>query len=90
MRPIWSYRGPNPLSRFLESQAWDRHIEQVKVEIARETGHDLKPNPHAKIGDRRQLRGIPVAGAATGTMHDTDPLAALLRKEGDADRRRDR
>lgn len=32
-------------------------------------------------GDRRRLRGIPVAGGATGTSPGTDPLAALLAKE---------
>lgn len=90
MRPIWSPRISNPLSKFLWQREWDSHIEQVKVEIARDTGHDLKPNPHAKIGDRRQLRGIPVAGAASGTMADTDPLHTILRREAQAERRRDR
>lgn len=32
-------------------------------------------------GDRRRLRGIPVAGGACGTSPGTDPLAELLRRE---------
>ena len=30
-------------------------------------------------GDRRRLRGIPVAGGACGTSPGTDPLAQVLR-----------
>jgi len=92
VRPIWSPRanGHNPLSRFLWQRAWDAHIEQVKVEIARDTGQDLRPHSPGKIGDRRQLRGIPVAGAASGTIDDTQPEQTLIRREARRERDRER
>ena len=41
------------------------------------TSKHYSPTP----ADRRRLRGIPVAGAATGTTPGTDPLRVLLNKE---------
>lgn len=52
----------------------ERSINDPSSEI---TVHSKATAP----GDRRKLRGIPVAGGACGTSPGTDPLAALIAKE---------
>lgn len=57
-----------------DAQAVDRAIaESVQPETA----------PRATLpGDRRRLRGIPVAGGACGTSPGTDPYYATERRMG--------
>lgn len=92
MRPIWSPRDvSNPLSRFLWQRAWDAHAEQVKVEIARDTGNDIPVSKRHAAGDAKSLRGIPVAavkGGLGGVADGTQPEAELIRKEARQRRRR--
>lgn len=57
------------------------HHDQKVARIVQEAGPVEQPATvhHATLpGDRRRLRGIPVAGGACGTSPGTDPLQALL------------
>lgn len=65
-------------------RAWDAHAEQIKVDIARETGNDIPVTKRHAAGDAKSLRGIPVAavkGGFGGVSAGTQPEAALIRKE---------
>ena len=68
------------LPRFYRSQQarLDRRAvdKAVAESIPLETQQVARSTPY---GDRRRLRGIPVAGGACGTSPGTDPLAAVLR-----------
>lgn len=57
-----------------DAQAVDKAVrESINPETA----------PRATLpGDRRRLRGIPVAGGACGTSPGTDPYYALERRMG--------
>lgn len=38
-------------------------------------------------GDRRRLRGVPVVGGVSGTSPGSDPVAEVLRRESERERR---
>lgn len=50
------------------------------IEHAVKVEKPIQIEPSSPAG-RRLLRGVPVAGAASGTSPGTDPLFALLEKE---------
>lgn len=67
-----------------------QHDARKLNRILNETTTDTNTDKHHRStapGDRRKLRGIPVAGGASGTSPGTDPLQALLDKEHHAVRR---
>lgn len=69
------------LPRFTDTRLQD---EAKLARILLETGEPAPPPTAQRAtlpGDTRRLRGIPVAGGATGTSPGTDPLAALLTKQ---------
>jgi hypothetical protein len=59
--------------------------DQRKIgRIILEVGGEAPPATTSTVtlpGDKRRLRGIPVAGGACGTSPETDPVAVLLAKE---------
>jgi hypothetical protein len=63
------------------------------MEISREAGVDLPQTRKRAAGDPKSLRGVPVTGVPGGmggTMSDTQPERALIRRETQAERRNDR
>lgn len=56
-----------------------RKLDRIIGESTNDTNTDQKHRATAP-GDRRKLRGIPVAGGACGTSPGTDPLAELIRR----------
>lgn len=69
------------LGRFYRSQ--QARIDAAKIDRIIAEAVDAVPETVAKAtlpGDKRRLRGIPVAGGACGTSPDTDPYFALERK----------
>ena len=71
------------LPRFYRQQLASQDAANI-TRILNEAGANTNPEPtvtRATLpGDKRRLRGIPVAGVC-GTSPGTDPLAELLRKE---------
>ena len=72
-----------PLPRYnrIEQQRAD---QQKLARILKDATPDTSTHKHTRAtlpGDKRRLRGIPIAGATTGTSPGTDPLAALLAKQ---------
>lgn len=65
------------LPRFFHDE---RERQRKIAKVVLESGGEVKITSKATAGgDRRQLRGIPVLGAAGGTMTGTDPAQAVLR-----------
>lgn len=76
-----SYRGPL-LPRFHRRQLAAQDAATVDRAIAESIPRQPDTVARATLpGDKRRLRGIPVAGGACGTSPGTDPLAAALRNE---------
>ena len=73
-----------PLPRFhRHTQAVQDHAKIGRILL--ETGGTAEAPPTLQRatlpGDRRRLRGIPVAGGACGTSPGTDPCGALIAKQ---------
>jgi hypothetical protein len=69
------------LPRFYRSQQTREANAAVDKVIAESIPEQTQTVARATLpGDRRRLRGIPVAGGACGTSPGTDPLGALLRR----------
>lgn len=68
------------LPRFHRRQLAAQDAATVNRAVAESTQPSTAPNATLP-GDKRRLRGIPVAGGACGTSPGTDPLAALLRTQ---------
>lgn len=66
--------------RHQEAAADTHHITHLIADSTPDTTTPATVHQATLPGDRRRLRGIPVAGGATGTSPGTDPLAELLRK----------
>lgn len=65
------------LPRFFHDE---RKRQQKIARVVLESGGEVKVTARASTGgDKRQLRGIPVLGAAGGTMQGTQPEQAVLR-----------
>ena len=68
------------LPRFYRSQQARIDRQAVDKAVAESIPLETPTVARATLpGDRRRLRGIPVAGGACGTSPGTDPLAAVLR-----------
>lgn len=74
---------PRILARFHRAQEAEEDRRKLAAIIMESGGAELPPTTSTVTlpGDKRRLRGIPVAGGACGTSPDTDPVAALLHKE---------
>lgn len=65
----------------------DKSNAEKLAELAREQDQPLPSVSQTAAGDSRKLRGIPVMAPGVGsTIAGTDPLAALLAKERNAER----
>lgn len=74
---------PDLLPRYYRRQQ-EIEDERKVAQIILETGGDVPPKlvNGAAGGDWRRMRGLPiVARGVPGTAPNTDPVAALLRKE---------
>lgn len=72
-----------PLPRFYAHTTREKDARRINKIINEGEPTQTPPTTSTATlpGDRRKLRGIPVAGGATGTSPGTDPLKALLTKE---------
>jgi hypothetical protein len=69
--------------RYQQIQEAQQQVDRAIQESGGAPEHTPPTTQRATLpGDRRRLRGIPVAGGACGTSPGTDPLAETLRKLG--------